>query len=416
MESHDVQKLLQEGIEAAKAAHRKDPSAGTSLTQKRQREQARQLLFQVTVLDEANIQAWLWLSSVVDGTADKIACLENVLLLNPEHATARAALARLQPTKTTSFIRKVAPKPQPPRVKAPDYSRTFSTPPQGTAWSAQAIDTIEASLLQVEARPEKTPLEEGCPFCQQPITHTDIACPHCTLPLIMDCPACNTSMDVEWETCKECGQPMGDYRFGSVYFTLLATGYQRYNRLNKAVDSLLVAQKMNPRQPDLHRYLGELQAELGKINEAVITLQKAIEQEPDQAGPYLALGRVLQKEGRWEEAEKVYRTGMKAIPQSSEPLFAMGDLMMQRGELRKARSYFKKATRLDPNHGLAWAGLGRLHERAGDRSSAVRAYQHALKTLAPEVPEVPHIQERLEVLARPGGSGGLFDLLRKIVG
>ena len=188
---------------------------------------------------------------------------------------------------------------------------------------------------------------------------------------------------------------MGDYRLGSVYFTLLATIYQQYNRPNKSIDALLVAEKMNPKQPDLHRYLGELQAELGKINEAVITLQK---------------------EGRWEEAEKVYRTAMKAIPQSSEPLFAMGDLMMQRGQLRKARGYLKKATRLDPNHGLAWAGLGRLHERGGERAAAVRAYQRALKTLAPEVPEVYYIQERLDSLTSAGGSGGLFDLLRKIVG
>ena len=92
MEDQDVQKLLQEGIEAAKAAHRKEPSAGTSLTQKKQREQARQILFQVTVLDESNLQAWLWLSSVVDDAADKIACLENVIALDPNHATALTAL------------------------------------------------------------------------------------------------------------------------------------------------------------------------------------------------------------------------------------------------------------------------------------------------------------------------------------
>jgi tetratricopeptide (TPR) repeat protein len=225
-------------------------------------------------------------------------------------------------------------------------------------------------------------------------------------------------MDVEWEICKECDQPMGDYRLGSVYFTLLATVYQRYNRPYKSLEALLTAQKMNPRQPDLHRYLGELQAELGKINEAIITLQKAIEQEPDQAGPYLALGRVFQKEGQWEEAEKVYRKAMKTIPRSSEPLFALGDLMMQRGELRKARTYLKKATSLDPYHGLAWGRLGNLHERENQKSAAIRAYQRALKTLAPDLPEWQYIQERLDVLApgADGGSGGLLDLLRKIVG
>src|SRR5262245_3916525 len=144
METQDVQKLLQEGIEAAKAAHHHSPtssSTGVSLAQKKQREQARQILFQVTVLDETNVQAWLWLSSVVEETADKVACLENVLILEPDHAIAQAALARLQPQKTaTSFIKKVSPKPPPPAPqpplstgpKLPDYSLSFSTSSHGT--------------------------------------------------------------------------------------------------------------------------------------------------------------------------------------------------------------------------------------------------------------------------------------------
>lgn len=426
METHDIQKLLQEGIEAAKASHQKT-SGASPLAQKKQRDKARQLLFQVTILDETNVQAWLWLSSVVDDVADKIACLENVLILEPEHGTAKAAMARLQPQKANSFIKKIASKPSPPvsppplstGPKASDYDLTFSTPPYGTYAPSQGMDTIRAPSFQVESRPapEKLPAEQ-CPFCYKYISHSAIVCPHCTLPLIMDCPACNTPMDVEWDTCKECGQSMGDYRLGSVYFTLLATVYQQYNRPHKAVEALLTAQKMNSRQPDLHRYLGELLAELGRIGEAIATLQEAIEQEPDQAGPYLALGRVLQKEGQWEDAEKVYRKAMKAISRSSEPLFALGDLMMQRGHLKKARTYLKRATSLDANHGLAWARLGNLYERESQKAAAVRAYQRALKTLAPDLPEWQYTRERLDVLApdTAGGTGSLLGLLRKIVG
>ena len=44
---------------------------------------------------ETNLQAWLWLSSVVDEWADKRVCLENVLTLDPNHQAAKAGLAWL---------------------------------------------------------------------------------------------------------------------------------------------------------------------------------------------------------------------------------------------------------------------------------------------------------------------------------
>lgn len=72
--------LVEEGIRAAKA---------------RQMNEARQILEQAIELDERNVQAWLWLSGVVDTNEDRRICLENVLAIEPDNAAAMKGLTRL---------------------------------------------------------------------------------------------------------------------------------------------------------------------------------------------------------------------------------------------------------------------------------------------------------------------------------
>jgi tetratricopeptide (TPR) repeat protein len=69
--------LLQAGIAAAKAG---------------ERARARELLQHVVEADEHNLQAWLWLSDVVNTLEDQEVCLENVLTIDPANATARKGL------------------------------------------------------------------------------------------------------------------------------------------------------------------------------------------------------------------------------------------------------------------------------------------------------------------------------------
>ncbi|MCA9972689.1 MAG: hypothetical protein KC425_20865 [Anaerolineales bacterium] len=85
MTTQDVQQWLSAGIAAAKRG---------------ERDGARALLLQVVEADEENELGWLWLSGVVESTADRRVCLENVLALNPDHALARRGLARLDAQET----------------------------------------------------------------------------------------------------------------------------------------------------------------------------------------------------------------------------------------------------------------------------------------------------------------------------
>ncbi len=80
--NEDLESLLKNGIEAAKAKNKPE---------------ARRLLEKALEIDDTNQAAWMWLATVVDKPSEKRICLENVLELNPNNMRAREALEQLGP-------------------------------------------------------------------------------------------------------------------------------------------------------------------------------------------------------------------------------------------------------------------------------------------------------------------------------
>jgi hypothetical protein len=112
-----IDALLRQGIAAAKAG---------------QTEQARQDLLRVVELDETNVQAWLWLSSVVDDPAEKFTCLHNVLTLDPDNQPAKLGLARLDqfPDAQPADISSPPPAPSDESEVSYETGTTPSQPPR----------------------------------------------------------------------------------------------------------------------------------------------------------------------------------------------------------------------------------------------------------------------------------------------
>ncbi len=406
MQELEIQRLLREGVAAAKVALQDTMSQFQTASNQppefaeieEYKARARNLLQQVVKLDKTNVQAWLWLSTVTEDLTERATCLNNVLRIDPANRQAKAGLAWIERHTGASLL----PATPPPNIHSPNPADTdrlfndqgsYSQSTVGFRYSDQALedDFYESRAMQPQA-------QSDCPFCAQPISNMDTTCPHCQLPLVMDCPACNTLMDVEWNTCRECGHTMGDYRIGSVYFYHLAISYQKYHQLSKALNAIKIAERMDPDQPDLYRVMGEIQHEVGQIKESITTLELAVDKEPEQITPYLSLGRVLKQEGHWRAAEEIYREALHVAPDSSEAHFAFGDLMLQRNKLKLARSHLRHAVKLNPQHGHAWSLLGELYERYKKRASAIKAYRNARNLLSRDSLEWERAESRLRYL------------------
>jgi len=76
-----IEHLLDQGIEAARAGEIK---------------RAREILIRVIQLDQRNETAWLWLGDVVEAPGDRVVCLENVLIINPNNEYALKTLRHLR--------------------------------------------------------------------------------------------------------------------------------------------------------------------------------------------------------------------------------------------------------------------------------------------------------------------------------
>ncbi len=186
------QDWLREGIAAAKAG---------------QPERARDLLIRVVEEDEENLQAWLWLSGVMDGLDDKEVCLENALELDPTNEAARTGL---------DWVRRKKEAGRPPRqpvspaaaILGDDFGRRHVTAepalPVSAAEPAPAprSNTAAAAILREDfARRQPPPEPELPPPVPPPDEFADeYLCPTCaapTRPKERLCPACGGKLWVK---------------------------------------------------------------------------------------------------------------------------------------------------------------------------------------------------------------------------
>jgi tetratricopeptide (TPR) repeat protein len=204
-----VQERLREGIAAAKAG---------------QRERARDLLMHVVEEDEENLQAWLWLSGVMDGLDDKEVCLENALELDPANEAARKGLVWVRQQKGFEPATASQPSPDIERGNPParravstaaailgdDFGRRRVTAEpalpasaaQPAAPPAPRANTAAAAILREDfARRQPPPEPELPPPVPPPDEFADeYLCPYCAAPTRPEerlCPACGRSLWVK---------------------------------------------------------------------------------------------------------------------------------------------------------------------------------------------------------------------------
>jgi tetratricopeptide (TPR) repeat protein len=148
-----VDEKLAQGIAAAKAGRKQE---------------ARTLLSEVVQEDESQLEAWLWLSQVVDSLDDKAVCLENALTLDPNNQFAQAELAQVKQNQEKLFAPTFAPGDEepPPMVVPP-------------------IEPMAPVTADYPNKPDEFDDPWRCPYCFEPTQPKDTRCPHCRQDLIV---------------------------------------------------------------------------------------------------------------------------------------------------------------------------------------------------------------------------------------
>ncbi|MCB0179326.1 MAG: hypothetical protein KDI62_13925 [Anaerolineae bacterium] len=148
-----IKEKLKQGIEAAEAGHKV---------------RTRTLLTDVVTTDEEQLEAWVWLSQLVDSLEDKIVCLENVLTLDPDNQFAQEALTGVKAEQERFF--------------APVYPPGEEAPPPNVVTMPEA-----ARQPIIDAYPYHDEFDHVwlCPYCAQLTEPEQRRCPHCGKSLIV---------------------------------------------------------------------------------------------------------------------------------------------------------------------------------------------------------------------------------------
>lgn len=132
---------------------------GIDLLKKGDKERARQVLAAAILENRDDLQAWLWLSGAVETDAERAACLQQVLRIDPLNSAALRGLALLEKRHKNGSLKPLVPPENGPTVQAappagnghPDLEPTRQIRPVGP-FEGQALE----STLPVRAEPPVT--------------------------------------------------------------------------------------------------------------------------------------------------------------------------------------------------------------------------------------------------------------------
>lgn len=179
-----------------------------------------------------------------------------------------------------------------------------------------------------------------------------------------------------------------------------------------AMISLNNVVKIDPRNPDAYLLLGQAFAENGDTSRAINATQEAVEIDPDLIDGWIVLGKLhaaiggdlaeryfdtalsidtndisaihakadfYRDQNDLDQAIKLYRKTTEKDRQYVAGHFNAGLLLMEQEKIEEAKNEFSIVVKNDPLHIRAHFFLGYAHELLGDKATAKKQYETALR-------------------------------------
>ena len=269
---------------------------------------ARDLLSRLLRADSTNTEVWLWMSSVVDSTRERIYCLESALRHDPSNRAALRGLVVLgarppeEPEK--------APPLRPARRATPDYATVARPTPVSLNWALlgasaaglllfcgaatvliQLIRPLALTLAPTLAPVSPTPAPPEAPTLpvlatplpvETRILRTPVPTELAGTPLAFLVPATPTATAMIGVTPRPA-------------YEAYAAGLAAMERgdAEQALEFLDQMVELQPDSADVHHFRGEALRMLGRTAEAIAEYDRAVLLDTAYAPAYLGRGRAL---------------------------------------------------------------------------------------------------------------------------
>ena len=180
----------------------------------------------------------------------------------------------------------------------------------------------------------------------------------------------------------------------------LGLAYLEQKQFQAALNELLEAKRLNPREPTVLNNLALAHAGAGDSLGAIPIVREALKIDPEMIEAHNNLGAFLFERGQFNDARMEFLEVLKRDPQSVSARFNLARTLAALNEHASAIREFKDVLVQRPDDAEAHYGLGLSYEGAGRKDDAIREVQSAL-TYSRNPKTRPEMEQKLAELLKP---------------
>lgn len=156
--------------------------------------------------------------------------------------------------------------------------------------------------------------------------------------------------------------------------------YHSMRRTGEAFAAYRQAALLAPDDPEVHRSMGQMAAEVDSLEVARKAWEKVSRLEPRDLDTRSALARLYTVQQKWGLALEEYRLLMEIAPESQRARLEYGvaQVYLQKGDVAHAKSALEAAISSNPNVLEPYGDLALLYAQQQDLDSALVVYNRAL--------------------------------------
>jgi Tfp pilus assembly protein PilF len=171
----------------------------------------------------------------------------------------------------------------------------------------------------------------------------------------------------------------------------------------EAVQNLKKSLEMNPKDADVHNFLGVVYLLLSDFPSAEKELDSALKLNPYLTDAKNSLGAVYMKTGRPEEAVSILEEALKdkTYPSPEKILYNLGTVHLEAKRYADALAAFRRAVAANAGYAKGYFGQGLVFAETGKTEDARTNFRKVI-SLDPKSPEASRAQEFLAQKQAPG--------------
>ena len=161
-------------------------------------------------------------------------------------------------------------------------------------------------------------------------------------------------------------------------WNMIGLAQTELGQLDKAVEHLRHAVKLDPRFPDAHSNLGNVLLRQERYDDAIASYRHALGINPNFTIAHYNIGKALHEKGELDEAIASFQNAIRTRPDYADAYLNMGNALRDQSRLREAIDAYNQALSINPGFALAYRNLGNALRQQARYDDAIACFDRAL--------------------------------------